>query len=94
MRAVAGLATLVEYGSPLLSTGGLLVAWKGSRDSAEEQSAAAAAPLLAMRPVEVRAVRPYAASRDRHLHVFEKTGPTPPGFPRRAGVAANRPLAP
>jgi hypothetical protein len=27
------------------------------------------------------------------LLVIRKTGPTPPGFPRRAGVARKRPLA-
>ena len=33
------------------------------------------------------------ASENRHLHVFRKIAPTPPGFPRRAGMARKRPLA-
>ena len=37
-RAVAPLATLVEYAAPLLVTGGMLVAWKGRRDAGEERA--------------------------------------------------------
>ena len=39
-RAVAPLAVLVEYAAPLLRTGGVLVAWKGARDAAEEAGGA------------------------------------------------------
>lgn len=92
VRAVASLAVLVEYASPLLREGGLLVAWKGARDPAEEEAAAQAAERLAMRPAEVRRVEPYEGARNLHLHLFEKTGPTPEGFPRRPGMAAKRPL--
>ncbi len=44
-----------------------------------------------MRPVEILSVGPFAGSRHRHLHVVEKTGPTPAGLPRRAGMAKKRP---
>jgi 16S rRNA (guanine527-N7)-methyltransferase len=37
-------------------------------------------------------VVPFAGATDRHLHVFAKTGETPPRFPRRAGIARKRPL--
>ena len=95
VRAVAGLATLVEYASPLLSTGrhaGGLEGQPRQRRGAAAAAAAAAARDEAGRGACGQARMP--ASRDRHLHVFEKIGPTPPGFPRRAGVAAKRPLAP
>jgi 16S rRNA (guanine527-N7)-methyltransferase len=92
-RAVAPLAVLVEYAAPLLRTGGVLVAWKGQRDPAEESAGAAAAQSVSVRPAGVLPVTPYPRSRDRHLHVFEKVGETPTGFPRRPGVAAKRPLA-
>ena len=36
-RALAPLATLVEYAAPLLCVGGTLVAWKGARDHDEER---------------------------------------------------------
>lgn len=92
VRAVGALAVLIEYASPLLRTGGVLVAWKGSRDRNEEDAAVAAADRAAMGPGAVLPVEPYAGSRDRHLHVYAKTGPTPPGLPRRPGMAAKRPL--
>jgi 16S rRNA (guanine527-N7)-methyltransferase len=38
-------------------------------------------------------VQPYPASENRHLHVYRKIAPTPPAFPRRAGMARKRPLA-
>ncbi len=91
-RAVGRLATIAELASPLLEPGGVLVAWKGSRDPEEEAEVERAAARLAMEPVEVRAVRPYPASRDRHIHLLRKNGPTPNGLPRRAGMAAKRPF--
>lgn len=92
-RAVASLAVLVEYAAPLLRAGGALVAWKGRRDPDEERSGAAAAELLGLSPAGVVSVMPFEAARDRYLHAFSKTGPTPAGFPRRPGRAAKRPLA-
>jgi len=90
-RAVGRLSTLAELASPLLEERGVLVAWKGKRDAEEEQQMADAAEGLAMRPEEVRHVGPYAGSEHRHLHVLRKAGPTPPGLPRRPGIAKKRP---
>lgn len=90
-RAVGRLATLAELASPLLGAGGRLVAWKGRRDPDEEAELERAAPRLAMEPLEIVAVGDRAGSRHRHLHVVTKTGPTPPGLPRRAGIAKKRP---
>ncbi len=92
VRAVARLSTLIEYASPLLQEGGVMVAWKGAREKSEELAAARAAARLAMSLSAVDAVHPYQASRDRHLYVYEKTGSSPEGIPRRPGVAAKRPL--
>ncbi len=92
-RAVAPLAVLVEYAAPLLRPGGVLVAWKGARDPEQESAGATAAAHLGLRPADVLQVTPYPESRNRHLHVFEKVNPTPERFPRRAGMAAKRPLA-
>ena len=91
-RAVAPLAVLLEYAAPLLSVGGALVAWKGARDGAEEAAAERAAQILGMGPARVLAVVPFAAARNRHLHVYTKGEPTPPRFPRRPGAARKRPL--
>ncbi|HZJ28792.1 MAG TPA: 16S rRNA (guanine(527)-N(7))-methyltransferase RsmG, partial [Solirubrobacterales bacterium] len=72
-RAVGPLVTLAELASPLLAEGGVLVAWKGVPDPEDEERAARAAPLLAMQPERVVPVRPFEASRDRHLHLLRKT---------------------
>jgi 16S rRNA (guanine527-N7)-methyltransferase len=91
-RAVGRLSTLAELAVPLLREGGLLVAWKGRRSPDEEAELASAAERLAMRPQEVLAVGPYAGSRNRHLHLIRKCGPTPDGLPRRPGLAKKRPF--
>jgi 16S rRNA (guanine527-N7)-methyltransferase len=91
-RAVGRVSTLSELASPLLRPGGTLVAWKGRRDPDEEAEAARASQQLAMEPLEVRWVGPYAGSENRHLHVLRKSGPTPEGLPRRPGMAKKRPF--
>ena len=91
-RAVAPLAVVVEYAAPLLKQGGVLVAWRGARDAEAEAAGAAAAELLGMAVREVKRVVPFPGAERRHLHVFEKTGPTPDRFPRRPGMANKRPL--
>jgi 16S rRNA (guanine527-N7)-methyltransferase len=91
-RAVAPLAVLLEYAAPLLCHGGVLVAWKGGRDELEERGGVLAAERLAMEPVSVSRVVPFAGAETRHLHVYSKVGPTPAGVPRRPGMARKRPL--
>jgi 16S rRNA (guanine527-N7)-methyltransferase len=91
-RALGPQPLVLEYSAPILALRGRLVEWRGARDADEEARAAAAACELGLRPVEVKAVEPFAGARARHLHVFEKVAPTPERFPRRAGVAARRPL--
>jgi 16S rRNA (guanine527-N7)-methyltransferase len=91
-RAVDRLAVLAEYASPLLRRGGVLVAWKGTRDEGEEAEGRAAAGKLGVTMEEVRPVEPFAGAEHRHLVVLRKVGPTPEGLPRRAGMARKRPL--
>ena len=91
-RAVAALPVLCEYAAPLLHEGGSLVAWKGAVDAREESDGLHAAAVLGLERAEVRAVVPYRGSERRTLHVFRKVAPTPAGYPRRAGMAAKRPL--
>jgi 16S rRNA (guanine527-N7)-methyltransferase len=92
VRAVGLNATLVEYAAPLLELGGLLVAWKGRRDADEEAELERAAETLAMRSREIHAAGEAAGFEHRHLHVVVKSGPTPSGLPRRAGIAKKRPF--
>ncbi|WP_196807155.1 16S rRNA (guanine(527)-N(7))-methyltransferase RsmG [Candidatus Solirubrobacter pratensis] len=92
-RALAALPVVLEYAAPLLEDGGHVVAWKAAVSPEESAAGAAAAEILGLAPVEVVEVQPYPAARDRTLHVFCKTAPTPERFPRRPGMAMKRPLA-
>lgn len=92
-RAVAPLEALAELASPLLIEGGSLVAWKGERELEEESKLAALETKLAMKLDRIVPVRPYQSSRERNLYVVKKTGPTPAGLPRRAGMVRKRPLS-
>ena len=90
-RAVGRLSTLAELASPLLKPGGVLVAWKGKRDSDEERQLANASEALAMRAEKILDVGDRAGSAHRHLHVIRKAAPTPANLPRRPGMAKKRP---
>ena len=72
--------------------GGALIAYKGRRDPEQEAELERASAELAMSPERIVPVRPYAGSENRHLHVVRKSGSTPPGLPRRPGLAKKRPL--
>jgi 16S rRNA (guanine527-N7)-methyltransferase len=91
-RALAPLPVVVEYAAPLLVRGGTLVIWRGRRDPAAEEAAARAAAEVGLDPVGILSVRPYPTAQDRHLHLMSKVMDTPPGFPRRPGMALKRPL--
>ena len=92
-RALAALPVLCEYAAPLLRQGGSLVAWKGSVSAREAADAEAAATHLGLQAEPVRPVVPFPSSEERTLHVMRKVAPTPARFPRRAGMAAKRPLS-
>jgi 16S rRNA (guanine527-N7)-methyltransferase len=91
-RAVAPLDVVAEYAAPLLAIGGTAVVWRGRRDAEAEAAAATAAQQLGLEAAEPLRVRPYAAAEHRHLQLFTKIAATPSRFPRRAGIAAKRPL--
>lgn len=73
--------TAAEWCLPLVREGGAVVLWVGP--SVEVDRVAATAVQLAARLEDA----------PKGLLVLRKTGPTPAGFPRRAGVAKKRPLA-
>jgi 16S rRNA (guanine527-N7)-methyltransferase len=91
-RAVGRLSTLAELASPLLRDGGLLVAWKGRRDPDEEAELGRAGDRLAMVAEPIVDAGGRAEAANRHLHPVRKAGWTPPGLPRRPGIAKKRPL--
>ncbi|HTZ88161.1 MAG TPA: 16S rRNA (guanine(527)-N(7))-methyltransferase RsmG [Solirubrobacteraceae bacterium] len=92
-RALAPQPVVLEYAAPLLRVGGALVDWRGKRDAEEESQAKQASQVLGFELHEIRAVEPFASATDRHLHVWIKTGETPPRFPRRPGIARKRQLS-
>jgi 16S rRNA (guanine527-N7)-methyltransferase len=92
-RALAPLAVLAEYAAPVLALGGRLVAWKGRPDAGEERDGQAAAAQLGLEVEEIAPVTPFADAERRTLYVYLKVSETPPGFPRRPGMARKRPLS-
>ncbi len=91
-RAVAAQPVVLEYAAPLLRVGGLLIDWRGHRAREEEEQADRAAEILGLRRERVLQTAPIEGASDHHLHTFRKLSPTPPRFPRRAGMARKRPL--
>lgn len=90
-RAVANLATLLEYASGFLKEGGLFYAWK-SEDYEEELEASRAAQ--AVLNLEFEDAFPYtlAEGEKRVLLRFKKTAPLDEGYPRSIGKAKAKPL--
>ena len=80
-KALARPPVAAELCLPLVRSGGAAILWLGER--ADLEQLAAAAEQLGGGALEVH----------DGLAVLPKIGPTPPGFPRRAGVAKKRPLA-
>jgi 16S rRNA (guanine527-N7)-methyltransferase len=80
-KALAQPPTAAEWCLPLVREGGAVVLWVGP--SAEPEQVAT---------VAARIAGELEPSTEGFL-VIRKTGPTPPGFPRRVGVAKKRPLA-
>jgi 16S rRNA (guanine527-N7)-methyltransferase len=80
-KALAPPPVAAEWCLPLVRTGGLVLLWVG--------------PSANLTACEAAAAR-VGGSRERSAEGFvalRKTGPTPVGFPRRAGAARKRPLA-
>lgn len=90
-RAVAPFPAVVELAAPLVAPGGCLVVWRGD-DATDDDRARTAASLLGFGDVRSVPVTPFPDAR-RALHVFTKTAPTDPRYPRRAGRATARPIA-
>jgi 16S rRNA (guanine527-N7)-methyltransferase len=80
-KALAHPPTAAEWCLPLVRPGGAVVLWVGP--SAEAERVARVAERLAAEPDE----------SPPGFIVLRKLEATPPGFPRRAGMAKKRPLA-
>jgi 16S rRNA (guanine527-N7)-methyltransferase len=80
-KALAPPVVAAEWCLPLVREGGGCVLWVGP--SAEPERVARAAERLGAELV----------AQPPGFLVLARTGPLPPGFPRRAGIARKRPLA-
>ena len=80
-KAVAKPPVAAELCLPLVRPGGIAILWVG--ESADRKRVERVAERLSAVLEETLA----------GLLVLRKVGPTPPGFPRRAGMAKKRPLA-
>jgi 16S rRNA (guanine527-N7)-methyltransferase len=80
-KALAQPVVAVEWCLPLVAPGGAAIVWVGP--DVDLARLRAAAEMLGGATPDVR----------NGLLVVPKVSPTPPGFPRRVGVAKKRPLA-
>jgi 16S rRNA (guanine527-N7)-methyltransferase len=92
-RAVSPLNTLSELCLPLAKIGGFVIASKGPGVEVELEQAQTAIRRLGGSVQEVISFELPGLQEPRTLVIIEKTGPTPPAFPRRAGVPAKNPLS-
>jgi 16S rRNA G527 N7-methylase RsmG len=80
-KALARPPVAAELCLPLVRTGGAAILWLGERADLEQLAAAS------------EQLGGGAPELHDGLAVLTKVAPTPPGFPRRTGVAKKRPLA-
>jgi 16S rRNA (guanine527-N7)-methyltransferase len=80
-KALASPPTAAEWCLPLVREGGAVVLWVGPSAEADR-----------LRIVAGRLAAELETAADGFA-VLRKTGSTPPGYPRRPGVARKRPLA-
>jgi 16S rRNA (guanine527-N7)-methyltransferase len=80
-KALAAPPVAAEWCLPLVRPGGIAIVWAGASADAD-----------AVRRVAGK-LGAELEDDDSGLFVLRKTSPTPPGFPRRTGVAKKRPLA-
>src|SRR5664280_3556161 len=84
-KALAPPPVALEWCLPLVRPGGAAILFTGSL----EQDLAPLARMLGGGEPELY---PVEGSRDRRLVLIPKLEPTPPGFPRKPGIARKRPL--
>ena len=91
-RAVANLRVLSEYLLPLVQVGGKMLAQKGESGPAEVHAAENAIKLLGGEVRQLVPVMLPGVVEERHLVLVDKVAATPPGYPRKPGVPAKKPL--
>ena len=91
-RAVAPLATLLEFTLPFCRVGGRVVAQKIASYKNEPGDFRHALSILGGSFQQEVPVSVEGLDSERRLLLFEKTAPTPERYPRRPGMPVKRPL--
>lgn len=92
-RALSSLPSLLELASPLLATGGSLIAYKGNPAAEELQRAHKIAPMVGMKFVSRVDYLLPTTDNKRTLLVYTKSRVSKIKLPRRTGLAQKSPLA-
>ncbi len=92
VRAVAEFRVVLEYGIPLLKTGGHLVNWMTDDQLKVVDKSGPALQALHSEIVKIADYSLPLLNQKRHLVLVEKLGKTPPTYPRPAGQPSKRPL--
>jgi len=90
-RAVASLPVLLEYCLPLVKTGGIFVAMKGSSDP-EIAESEKALDILGGRVESVKEFILPGSDIKRNVIIIKKLRQTPTKYPRKAGKPSKEPL--
>lgn len=90
-RAVANLPVLLEYCLPLVKTGGIFIAMKGS-STEELEASKKALELLGGGIEEVRELTLPFSDIKRNIIIVRKLRQTPTKYPRKPGKPAKEPL--
>lgn len=91
-RAVADFRVVLEYGMPLLKTGGYLVNWMTEDQMALVDKSREALQVLQAKVAQKKDYSLPGSTQRRWLVLVEKVGKTPEGYPRPIGVASKKPL--
>ena len=91
-RAVANMRVLSEYLLPLVEVGGVMLAQKGETGPSEVHAAEKVIKLLGGEVRQLLSVTLPGVVEERHLVVVDKVAATPPGYPRKPGIPAKKPL--
>ena len=91
-RAVGIMSIIMELTLPFCKIGGFTVAQKKGSINQELDSAASAIAILGGQLSEVKKITLDEFGEERLLIIVEKVSPTPPRYPRRAGIPSRRPL--
>lgn len=92
LRAIGSVVVCAEYAIPLLHLGGKAILYRGHWSPSEEQALIKTAEILAAEVSQIDAFSTPLSHSVRHIIVLQKTGSTPPQFPRQPGVPSHHPL--